>query len=261
MRIALLQTGIAWENKQDNIRRYEKQIRALPDDVRLVVLPEMFTTGFSMRTATLAETEAGETLQWMLQTAVARTTAIVGSLMIKEGDNYFNRLFFVFPDGACRRYDKRHLFSMGDEHRCYTAGTQRLIVEYEGWRICPLVCYDLRFPVWSRNYGEAYDLLLYVANWPAARIHAWNALLPARAIENQCYVAGVNCAGTDGEGIRYGGRSQVIDFRGNIVSVAVGRGDETITGTLSLEDLESFRAKFPAGKDADRHAIVDRTEE
>ncbi|MDR1681315.1 MAG: amidohydrolase [Prevotellaceae bacterium] len=255
MKIALLQTAIAWENKQENIRRCEAQIRALPGDVRLVVWPEMFTTGFSMHAKALAETEAGDTLQWLRRTAVARATAIAGSVIIEERERYFNRLFFVFPDGSYQTYDKRHLFSMGDEHRFYTAGTQRLIVAYAGWRICPLVCYDLRFPVWSRNYGEAYDLLLYVANWPAARLPVWDTLLPARAIENQCYVAGVNCCGRDGAGTHYGGRSQVVDFKGQVVAVAGERDGEALIATLSRDELDAFRKKFPVGNDADRYSL------
>jgi predicted amidohydrolase len=253
MKIALLQIPIAWENKQENIRHCEEQIRSLPDDVRLAVLPEMFTTGFSMQTETLAETEAGNTLQWMRRIAQMHAMAIAGSLIIEEKKHYFNRLFFVFPDGAYQTYDKRHLFSMGDEHHHYTAGSQRLIVEYDGWRICPLVCYDLRFPVWSRNNGEAYDLLLYVANWPAARIHVWNILLQARAIENQCYVAGVNCSGNDNAGVRYGGQSQLADFKGNIVSAV---DNKALIATLSRDDLAAFRKRFPAGKDADSFTLL-----
>ena len=250
MKIALLQTGMAWENKQENLRCYTDRINALPDDVQLAALPEMFSTGFSMQPGKLAETEEGDTLQWLRETAVRKGLAIAGSMIAGENGKYFNRLFFVFPDGSYQKYDKRHLFSMSEEPQHYTAGVRRLIVEYGGWRICPLICYDLRFPVWSRNYGGVYDLLLYVANWPAARINAWNALLPARAIENCCYVAGVNRCGQDGAGVVHNGHSQVIDCRGTVIAAA-GEAEATLTATLSLEKLRSFRAKFPTGKDAD----------
>jgi predicted amidohydrolase len=256
MSLALLQVNIVWENKAANLRRYTELIRSLPGHVRLVVLPEMFSTGFSMRPEKWAEKDDGDTLQWLRQRAVERRSAITGSIIVEENGRYFNRLFFVFPDGSYQWYDKRHLFSMGEEDKHYTAGRQRLIVEYEGWRICPLVCYDLRFPVWSRNYGEAYDLLLYVANWPTVRINVWETLLAARAIENQCYVAGGNRCGTDGEGNAYNGRSQVIDCKGRPISVAADDAEEAVLATLSWDALQGFRKKFPAGKDADEYRLV-----
>jgi predicted amidohydrolase len=254
MKIALLQTAVAWENKPLNIRQVEAMLHALPDDVRLAVLPEMFTTGFSMQPTALAESEHGDTLQWMRQTATGRKIALVGSIIAEEGGNYFNRLFFVFPDGSYQKYDKRHLFSMAGETEHYTAGSQRLIVEYEGWRICPLICYDVRFPVWSRNYGDRYDLLLYVANFPATRMQVWNTLLAARAIENQCYVAGVNRCGMDGAGVAHSGASQVVDFKGNRIAVA-GDTESSLTVTLSLVGLRAFREKFPAWRDADAFVV------
>ncbi|MDR2358753.1 MAG: amidohydrolase [Prevotellaceae bacterium] len=250
MKIALLQTDIVWEDRHANLQYCTDRINALPDDVQLAALPEMFSTGFSMQPGKLAETEEGDALGWLRETAIRKAIAIAGSIIAEEGGKYFNRLFFVFPDGSYKKYDKRHLFSMSEEPQRYTAGVQRLVVEYEGWRICPLICYDLRFPVWSRNYGDVYDLLLYVANWPAARINAWDALLPARAIENHCYVAGVNRCGKDGAGIAHNGHSQVIDCKGTVIAAAGNDGD-TLIATLSLEKLNTFRAKFPAGKDAD----------
>lgn len=250
MKIALLQTNIVWEDKQANLQYCTDKINALPDGVRLIVLPEMFSTGFSMQPGKLAETENGVTRKWLCETAIRQAVAITGSMITEENGKYFNRLFFVFPDGAYKKYDKRHLFLMSEEPRHYAAGSQRLVVEYEGWRICPLVCYDLRFPVWSRNYGDVYDLLLYVANWPAARINAWNALLPARAIENSCYVAGVNCCGKDGVGRTHNGHSQVVDYKGTVIAAA-GQSENTLIATLSLEELNSFHTKFPVGKDAD----------
>jgi predicted amidohydrolase len=254
MKIALLQTNIAWENKPVNLRHYEEMIRALPVGVRLVLLPEMFSTGFSMQPEKWAESTRGETLKWLCETAVQHSVAMTGSFMVEENGKYFNRLLFVFPDGSYKQYDKRHLFTTGGEHAHYTPGTQRLVVDYEGWRICPLVCYDLRFPVWSRNNNDAYDLLLYVANWPSARINAWNALLPARAIENQCYVAGVNRCGNDGAGVPHSGQSQVIDFKGRVVAAA-GNFEKALTAVLSLDDLRAFRQKFPAGNDADSFTL------
>jgi predicted amidohydrolase len=254
MKIALLQTDIVWENRQANLQYCTDRIHALPDDVRLVALPEMFSTGFSMQPAKLAETEAGATLEWLRATAVRKAVAIAGSMIAEESGKYFNRLFFVFPDGSYKKYDKRHLFSMSEEPLHYTAGVRRLIVEYEGWRICPLICYDLRFPVWSRNYGGAYDLLLYVANWPAARINAWDALLPARAIENYCYAAGVNRCGNDGAGIAHSGHSQAVDYKGTVIAAAEN-AEDTLIATLSLEKLNSFRAKFAVGKDADAFVL------
>jgi predicted amidohydrolase len=254
MKIALLQTNIVWEDKQVNLQYYTERINALPDDVRLIVLSEMFSTGFSMQPGKLAETENGATLKWLRETAVRQAVAITGSTIAEENGKYFNRLFFVFPDGTYEQYDKRHLFLMSEEPQHYTAGYQRLIVEYEGWRICPLVCYDLRFPVWSRNYGDVYDLLLYVANWPAARIHAWDALLPARAIENSCYVAGVNRCGQDGAGTMHSGHSQVVDYKGTVIAAA-RQSENTLIAALSLEELNSFRVKFPVGKDADAFVL------
>jgi predicted amidohydrolase len=255
MHLALLQTDIVWEDKQANLRRCTDKINALPDEVRLVVLPEMFSTGFSMNPQRLAETEEGKTLKGLRETAVRKAVAITGSVIAEENGRYFNRLFFVFPDGSYKKYDKRHLFSMSEEPLHYTAGAQRLIVEYEGWRICPLICYDLRFPVWSRNYGDVYDLLIYVANWPAARINAWSALLPARAIENRCYVAGVNRCGADGAGIVHCGRSQVIDYKGTVMATAAENTEDTLIAALSLDKLNTFRKKFPAGNDADAFTL------
>ena len=254
MKIALLQTDMAWENKQVNLQYCTDKINALPDDIQLAALPEMFSTGFSKQPGKWAETEEGATLKWLRETAVRKRLAIAGSMIAEEDGRYFNRLFFVFPDGSYQKYDKRHLFSMSEEPLHYTAGRQRLVVEYGGWRICPLICYDLRFPVWSRNYGGVYDLLLYVANWPAARINAWDALLPARAIENGCYAAGVNRCGQDGAGVPHNGHSQVIDCKGTVIAAA-GNAEATLIASLSLEKLHTFRDKFPAGKDADSFVL------
>lgn len=186
------------------------------EDVDLVVLPEMFSSGFTMNPKAVAETMEGETVSWLQHLAKAKNCAITGSLVIEEKGNYYNRLVFVFPTGEIKTYDKRHLFTLAGEDGFYTAGTDKLIVEYKGYRICPLVCYDLRFPVFSRNV-EDYDLLLYVANWPKPRVNAWDILLKARAVENMCYVIGVNRIGTDDNNHEYIGHSQVVDFLGNYV--------------------------------------------
>jgi predicted amidohydrolase len=261
MEVALLQTDIVWENKAANLKRAGELIAALPGTVRLAVLPEMFNTGFSMHTDTIAEDENGETVGWLSATAKRHNMAIVCSISYRHLKYYFNRLFFVFPDGSYRTYDKRHLFSYGREQEYYAAGKERLIVEYEGWRICPLICYDLRFPVWSRNTGCAYDLLIYVANWPAVRREAWNTLLPARAIENQAYVLGVNrtsCLGVETrhaaslQGERcYAGDTQVIDFNGTVIAKTGVHHEETLIAGLDLEALRRFRQAFPVWQDVD----------
>lgn len=214
MEIALIQTELIWENPSANRRLLDDKINAISQYVDLIVLPEMFASGFTMDPKPVAETMEGETVLWLLETARQKNCAITGSLVVEENGHYYNRLIFVHPEGKIQTYDKRHLFTLAGEDKPYTAGTSRLIVEYKGFMICPLICYDLRFPVFSRN-TENYDLLLYVANWPKPRVTAWDALLRARAIENMCYVIGVNRVGTDANGLEYVGHSQAIDFLGN----------------------------------------------
>jgi predicted amidohydrolase len=253
MKVALLQTDIAWENKAVNLKRVGELMATLPDTVRLVVLPEMFNTGFTKPTDEMAEDENGETITFLCASAMRHNIAIIGSISYCHLKQYFNRLFFIFPDGRHRTYDKRHLFSYGREQEYYAAGTARQIVEYEGWRICPLVCYDLRFPVWSRNTGCAYDLLIYVANWPAVRREAWNTLLPARAVENQAYVLGVNRTSPK-EALPvercYAGDTQAIDFNGTVLAKAAAHQEETVMTDLDLEALRRFRQAFPVWQDA-----------
>lgn len=247
--ISLLQTPLAWHDPAANRAHFADLLQSLPAATDLAILPEMFTTGFTMDAEGLAEPMDGPTLQWM--TALARKTGITlcGSVDVLDGGHYYNRCLWASPDGSHRHYDKRHLFRMAGEHEHYTAGTERLIVELNGWRICPLVCYDLRFPVWSRGINE-YDLLVYVANWPAARRSAWTTLLPARAVENQCYVAGVNRVGRDGNGIDYAGDSAAYDFLGNALADSGDKaGAETVT--LDHDALRRYREKFPAWRDAD----------
>ena len=196
MKVAIIQTALIWENPNANRIQFEEKIRGIEQNVDLIVLPEMFSTGFTMNPETVAETMNGETISWMQTLAKHKNSAITGSLVIVENGKYYNRLVFVLPSGEIKHYDKRHLFSLAGEEKVYTKGKTKLIIEYKGFKICPLICYDLRFPVFSRNV-EDYDVLLYVANWPKPRINAWNALLKARAIENMCYVVGVNRIGED----------------------------------------------------------------
>ncbi|WP_333599598.1 amidohydrolase [Flavobacterium sp.] len=216
MKIALVQTTLAWENPTENRSHLVQKINGFLEDVDLIVLPEMFASGFTMNPKAVAETMQGETISWMQHLAKARNCAITGSLVIEENDHFYNRLVFVFPNGDIKTYDKRHLFTLAGEDKVYTAGTDKLILDYKGFKICPLVCYDLRFPVFSRNV-EDYDLLLYVANWPKPRVNAWDILLKARAVENMCYAIGVNRIGTDNNNLDYVGHSQAIDFLGNYI--------------------------------------------
>ena len=214
MKIALIQSNLIWENPKANRDIFENKINEINGSVDLIVLPEMFTTGFTMNPNAVAESMQGETVLWMQSLAKAKKTAITGSVVIEESGNFYNRMLFVFPSGEIEHYDKRHLFTLAGEEKVYTAGNKKLIVDYLGWKICPMVCYDLRFPVFSRNV-ENYDLLLYVASWPEKRIQAWDALLKARAIENMSYVVAVNRVGVDDNQHQYVGHSQVIDFLGN----------------------------------------------
>ena len=214
MKIALLQSSLIWENPKANRNHFEEKINALAEKVDLIVLPEMFSTGFTMNPEAVFETMEGETIQWMQSLAKAKNSAITGSLVIKENENFHNRLLFVFPSGEMQIYDKRHLFTLAGEDKVYTSGNQKLIVEYLGWKICPLICYDLRFPVFARNV-ENYDVLIYVANWPKSRIQAWDILLKARSVENLCYTVGVNRVGLDNNNLEYDGHSQMVDFLGN----------------------------------------------
>jgi omega-amidase len=204
MKIALLNTTLVWENPAKNRANLEQKINSINESINLIVLPEMFTSGFTMNPKNVAETMQGETVSWLKQVAKAKNCAITGSLVITENENYFNRLLFVFPDGKIEFYDKRHLFTLAGEDKVYTSGKEKLIVTYKGFKICPLICYDLRFPVFARNV-ENYDLLLYVANWPKPRINAWDILLKARAVENMSYVIGVNRIGNDNNNLEYVG--------------------------------------------------------
>jgi omega-amidase len=216
MKIALIQSSLFWENPIANRNYFEEKIDAITEKVDLIVLPEMFTTGFTMNAKNLAETMQGETIQWLQALAKAKNCAVTGSLIIEENNNNYNRLVFIFPSGEIQFYDKRHLFTLAGEDKVYTAGKEKLIVDYLGWKICPLICYDLRFPVFARNLEE-YDVLIYVANWPKPRINAWDILLKARAVENMCYTIGVNRIASDSSNFEYIGHSQAVDFLGNYI--------------------------------------------
>ncbi|QIP11397.1 amidohydrolase [Spirosoma aureum] len=255
MHITLLQPNLYWHDPVANRAMLEERIFSLPESTDLIVLPEMFTTGFTMDARAVAEPMNLTTFRWLKQMAAQTGAVVTGSYVIQEKGNYFNRLIWMQPDGQFDTYDKRHLFRMAGEDGVYTAGTRRIIKEWKGWRICPLICYDLRFPVWSRNRSLVstdfdYDLLLYVANWPAPRRNAWNTLLQARAIENLSYVIGVNRVGNDGNQHPYSGDSAVIDFKGDVL---FRQADTEISHQqhLSLDDLRAFREKFPANLDAD----------
>ena len=216
MKIALIQSSLFWENPTANRNYFEEKINAITEKVDLIVLPEMFTTGFTMNPSAVAETMHGETISWLQSLAKTKNSAITGSLVIKENNNFYNRLVFVFPSGEIQFYNKRHLFTLAGEDKVYTAGKEKRIIEYKGFKICPLVCYDLRFPVFARNVEE-YDLLIYVANWPKTRINAWDILLQARSVENMCYTIGVNRVGLDANNFEYVGHSQGVDFLGTYI--------------------------------------------
>lgn len=250
LHIALFQMDLVWEDGSANLSKMDQWLSELGVPIDIVFLPEMFSTGFSMSVEGLAETMDGPAMQWIKKRSRELNVAICGSLIIQENNHYFNRLVFVEPDGKVHQYDKRHLFTMGNEEKYFYKGDKRLIVNYKGWRICPLICYDLRFPVWSRN-NDAYDLLVYVANWPSQRDEVWNTLLRARAIENQAYVAGVNRVGTDGQKIRYSGYSQILDAKGNLLAHTDIHKEAIIKQKISFTELQRFRTAFPVLKDAD----------
>jgi len=223
LKIAVIQTDIVWQNAELNRIRYSEKINGINDAVDVFVLPEMFSTGFSMKPVGISETMQGETVKWMQNLASERNAAICGSLIISEEKKFYNRFLFVEPSGEIKYYNKRHLFSLAGEEKVYKQGTEKLVIDYKGWKICPLICYDLRFPIWARNVEE-YDVLLYVANWPKARIVAWDTLLKARSIENMCYTIGVNRVGIDENGYEYSGHSAAFNCLG-----------EQLTNTISNE--------------------------
>ncbi len=258
LKIALVQTSLYWKDKVANLAMLEEKIWEINESVDLIILPEMFPTGFSMEAAELAEPMNLTICKWMIQMAAQKKCTVTGSAIIQVDGKYFNRLLWVGPEGDVQHYDKRHLFRMAHEDQFFSQGTNLPIFDLKGWRICPQVCYDLRFPVWSRNRmisGKlAYDLIFYVASWPAARISAWDALLPARAIENLAYCIGVNRVAEDGNGIAYNGHSALYDFKGNQLEF-LGENELTSLISLDAEGLDSYREKFPAWMDSDHFSI------
>lgn len=249
--VAGIQTILQWESRAKNLDHFNALFQKLNSHhVDLIILPEMFTTGFTMNVHPCADQPEGETLAWMRGQAIELDAAITGSVIIEENSRYYNRLYFVWPDGQYEIYDKRHTFSYAGEDRVFTKGKSRLIVEYKGWKICPLICYDLRFPVWSRN-TEEIDVLIYVANWPASRIKAWDTLLPARAVENICYTIGVNRVGEDGNRVTYNGHSAFYDGLGNRIGHLEEDEEGILFVELDKEDLTTLRSRYRFLEDRD----------
>jgi len=250
LRVALLQADLAWHDIGANIARFDALLSPLAGKADLVALPEMFSTGFTMKPSEVAEGMDGLATAALRRWARELNAHVAGSVVIHESGRYYNRLLWARPDGTIEHYDKRHLFRMAGEDAVYAPGTLAPVMDIEGWKIRPFICYDLRFPVWSRNVGNAWDVALYVANWPAKRARHWRALLAARAIENQCYVVGVNRVGNDGSGVAYAGDSLAIDYSGEILLDA-GGAEGVLTCELAYERLADYRRSFPAWKDAD----------
>jgi len=255
LNVSLIQIPLAWQQPELNRETFAEHIHGLAE-TDLILLPEMFNTGFSMEAEKLAESMDGPTIQWMAEMARTSQAVVTGSLIVEVEQGYFNRLIWMRPDGSHGTYDKRHLFRLAKEQSYYRAGDANQIFELKGWRIQPQICYDLRFPVWSRN-TQAYDLLLYVANWPAKRRYAWQTLLRARAIENICYVAAVNRIGADGNGFHHAGDSAVLDFMGEEI---IHQADDELIASIELdkEALDKFRTRFPAQMDSDRFVLEDQ---
>ena len=253
LNVTIAQAQLHWHDPAANRQMFAEMLQPLAEPTDLIVLPEMFTTGFTMDAPGQAEAMDGDSIEWMRATAARHRASVCGSLIIEEAGQYFNRFICMDPDGQHVSYDKRHLFRLADEHNHYTAGAEVCTFDIKGWRICPMICYDLRFPVWSRNTVD-YDLLLYVANWPNRRHFAWQTLLRARAIENLCYLAGVNRTGVDGNDLPYAGGSAIIDYLGAELA-DLGEGIGIATATLELDKLRSFRERFAFHVDADEFSI------
>lgn len=250
IKVALIQTHLVWENPEENRQVLNNKINALSTGVDLVVLPEMFTSGFTMNPSAVAETMDGKTIIWLKKVAKKNGVAIMGSLVISENNNFYNRLVCVEPSGKIIQYDKRHTFTLAGEHKVYTAGTKKVIFDYKGWKICPLICYDLRFPVWARN-TEDYDLLIYVANWPKVRVSAWDVLLKARAIENMTYCIGVNRVGLDGNNYEYSGHSAAYDVLGHRLDTLIENEEATEVIVLKKQHIKKYREKLNFLNDRD----------
>ena len=250
--VTTVQTHLFWEDAQKNLQHFDEKLNEIKETTDIIVLPEMFTTGFTMTPSKFAEEHGGAGLQWMKRKAIEKNCVIVGSIAVKDGDAFVNRLYWVKPDTTFEYYDKRHLFSMGKEDEHYVRGNKRVVIDYKGWKICPLICYDLRFPVWSRNVKQApFDVLIYVANWPEVRSYPWKHLLIARAIENQVYLVGVNRIGEDGNGFAHSGDTTVLNPKGEIISETKSHQDISETVVLSRRYLDEFRKLFPVLNDGD----------
>ncbi|MEN3323326.1 amidohydrolase [Mariniflexile soesokkakense] len=254
LKVALIQSDLVWENPKQNRKNFSEKIESILNEVAVIVLPEMFATGFTMKTETVAETMDGKTVAWMKKQAEKTGAAIVGSLIISEDGNYYNRLLFVEPSGVITTYDKRHTFTLAGEDKVYSAGKEKVIITYKGWKFCPLVCYDLRFPVWARNV-ENYDVLLYVANWPKPRILAWDTLLKARAIENMSYVVGVNRVGLDEAQNEYSGNSAVYDVLGNAITAIKPNKEQIEVVALERNHINFYRNKLKFLDDKDEFIL------
>ena len=251
--VTTVQSSLFWEDIDANLNMFSEKLNRFSDETDLIILPEMFTTGFSMETKRVSETMDGKAVNWMCEQAKNHNAAVMGSLIIRDGDKCYNRLVAMRPNGKFETYDKRHLFTLADEHEYFQTGSERLIFDYKGWKICPLICYDLRFPVWARNTVD-YDLLIYMANWPVTRNHHWKTLLMARAIENQSYCIGVNRVGKDEKELYYSGDTSVIDYTGNVI-YQVANAEDIFTTTLDKEQMDKFRSKLNFLPDRDDFEI------
>ncbi len=261
LKIAFVQSDLYWNDTHANLLHFEKHLQALSEAVDLVVLPEMFNTGFLVEPQKMPATAAVQAVEWLRQQANTYQTVFCASLIVQDNGRYYNRLHWVQPNGNIHFYNKRHLFTYGNEDRYFDAGTNALVVQLKNWHIKPLICYDLRFPVWAKNNLQQgcydYDMLIYIANWPASRMHAWRTLLQARAIENQVYVLGVNRVGADANGTMHSGSSLLISPKGDIISTEVNKGEESVQiHTLSYEILQQFRQDFPVGNDWDTFKVL-----
>lgn len=254
LKVTGIQADLYWENPTKNIAFFENKINNLDKDTDLVVLPEMFTTGFTMQPKNVAESMDGYSVSWMQEIAEKHQIAICGSLVIVENDKFYNRFVFVHPNKELETYNKRHSFTLAGENKVYTSGLERIIINYKGWKICPLICYDLRFPVWARN-TDNYDLLLFMANWPVTRIKAWETLLKARAIENMSYVVGVNRTGKDASNYEYSGNSLIIDFLGEELSSLNNYETGIVTSVITLDKQNIVRGKLGFLNDKDSFTI------
>ena len=254
LKVTLIQSELAWEDIDSNLAGFNYKIDAIEEDTHLIILPEMFSTGFTMNAAALAQDMKGSAVKWIKEKSTEKNIDIVGSIIADDGGKFFNRLVWAKPDGEIFIYDKKHLFRMAGEEKTYSAGSKNITVELNGWKIRPFICYDLRFPAWTRNIANQFDAAIFIANWPERRSAHWKALLQARAIENQCYVIGVNRVGIDGNGLSYSGDSSIIDPWGTVI-FQKSKQACIYTGDLSYDILEQSRETFPVWMDADNDII------